>query len=88
MLDRFLILHSCLCCTCTGVLDGFVNLIYLQFHFDESWNEMHDLLIIERAKLLKACGTLPETLLEFRKSSGNRADTSVELEESLDFNSW
>ncbi|KAL6577214.1 hypothetical protein OROMI_011490 [Orobanche minor] len=40
-------MHSCLCCTCTGVLDGFVNLIYLQFHFDESWNEMHDLLIIE-----------------------------------------
>ncbi|KAL6522959.1 hypothetical protein OROHE_016465 [Orobanche hederae] len=40
------------------------------------------------AKFLKACGTLPETPLEFRKASGNRVDTSVESEESLDFNSW
>ncbi|KAL6536916.1 hypothetical protein OROHE_012500 [Orobanche hederae] len=40
-----------------------------------------------KAKFLKACGTLPETPLEFRKTSGNRVDTSVESEESLDFNS-
>ncbi|KAL6508918.1 hypothetical protein OROHE_021477 [Orobanche hederae] len=39
------------------------------------------------AKFLKACGTLPETPLEFRKASGNLLDTSVESEGSLDFNS-
>ncbi|KAL6536705.1 hypothetical protein OROMI_026286 [Orobanche minor] len=38
--------------------------------------------------LLKACGTLLETPLGFRKASGNLVDTSVESEESLDFNSW
>ncbi|KAL6586302.1 hypothetical protein OROMI_001290 [Orobanche minor] len=40
------------------------------------------------AKFLKASGTLTETPLEFQKASGNRMDTSVESEESLDFNSW
>ncbi|KAL8506901.1 hypothetical protein ACS0TY_017697 [Phlomoides rotata] len=40
------------------------------------------------AKFLKACGTLLETPVEFRKVSGKCADISTQREESSKFNSW
>lgn len=41
-----------------------------------------------QAKFLKACGTLLETPVEFRKVSGNCAKISTQKEESSKFNSW
>lgn len=41
-----------------------------------------------QAKFLKACGTLAETPIEFRKVSAKCADVSTHREELSKFNSW